>query len=42
MLRGYSIVEGADGKIVKSVNDLNADDEVSIRLNDGEKKAKIL
>lgn len=42
MLRGYSIVEGVDGKIIKSVNDLKVNDEVSIRLNDGEKKAKIL
>lgn len=42
MLRGYSIVENADGRVVKSVKDLKKNDEVSIRLNDGEKKAKIL
>lgn len=42
MLRGYSIVENQDGKVIKSVNDLNKDDEVSIRLNDGKRKAKIL
>lgn len=42
MLRGYSIVENADGKVIKSVKDLKENDEVSIRLNDGEKKAKIL
>ena len=42
MLRGYSIVENLDGKVIKSVNDLNKDDEVSIRLNDGKRKAKIL
>lgn len=42
ILRGYSIVENLDGKVIKSVNDLNKDDEVSIRLNDGKRKAKIL
>ena len=42
MLRGYSIVEDQNGKVVKSVKDLNKDDEVSIRLNDGKMKAKIL
>lgn len=42
MLRGYSVVENLDGKVIKSVNDLNKDDEVSIRLNDGKRKAKIL
>lgn len=42
MLRGYSIVENLDGKVIKSVNDLSKDDEISIRLNDGKRKAKIL
>lgn len=42
MLRGYSIVENLDGKVIKSVNDLSKDDEIAIRLNDGKRKAKIL
>lgn len=42
MLRGYSIVENLDGKVIKSVNELSKDDEISIRLNDGKRKAKIL
>ena len=42
MLRGYSIVENLDGKVIKSVNDLSKNDEISIRLNDGKRKAKIL
>ena len=42
MLRGYSIVEDLDGKVIKSVYDLSKNDEISIRLNDGKRKAKIL
>ena len=41
LTRGYSIVE-ANGKIVKSVNDVKKDDEVDIRLIDGKAKARIL
>ena len=41
LTRGYSIIE-KDAKIVKSVADLQTEDEVSIRLKDGEKQAKIL
>ena len=41
LTRGYSIVE-KDGKIVKSVTDLKTEDEISIRLKDGEKQAKII
>ena len=41
LTRGYSIIE-KDGKIVKSITDLQAEDEISIRLKDGEKQAKII
>ena len=40
LTRGYSIIE-KDGKVVKSVNDLKMNDEISIRLLDGIAKAKI-
>ena len=39
--RGYSIVTMQNGNIAKSVEDLKKDDEVKIRLIDGEKQAKI-
>ena len=39
--RGYSIVTMQDGNIAKSVKDLKKDDEVKIRMIDGEKQAKI-
>ena len=41
LTRGYSIIE-KDGKIMKSITDLQTEDEISIRLKDGEKQAKIL
>ena len=41
LTRGYSIIE-KDGRIVKSITDLQAEDEISIRLKDGEKQAKII
>ncbi len=41
LTRGYSIIE-KNGKIVKSVTDLQTEDEISIRLKDGEKQAKII
>ena len=41
LTRGYSIIE-KKGKIVKSVTDLQTEDEISIRLKDGEKQAKII
>ena len=41
LLRGYSIVE-KDGKVVKSVAELKAEDNVTIKLNDGEKQARIV
>ena len=41
LTRGYSIIE-KQGKIVKSITDLQTEDEISIRLKDGEKQAKII
>ena len=41
LLRGYSIVE-KDGKVVKSVAELKVEDNVTIKLNDGEKQARIV
>lgn len=41
MVRGFSIIE-KDGKIIKSSNDLKVDDEVSIKLIDGSRNAKII
>ena len=41
LTRGYSIIE-KDGKIVKSVSDLKTEEQISIRLKDGEKQAKII
>ncbi len=41
LTRGYSIIE-KDGRIVKSITDLQAEEEISIRLKDGEKQAKII
>ena len=40
LTRGYSIIEKND-IVVKSVNDLNIDEEINIRLIDGVSKAKI-
>ena len=41
LLRGYSIIE-KDGKVIKSVSELEVEDDISIRLHDGKKKAKII
>lgn len=41
LTRGYCIAQ-IDNKIVKSVKDLKKEDEIKIRLIDGEKNAKIL
>ncbi len=41
LTRGYSIVQ-MNGKIVKSVKELQKDDEIDIRLLDGKAKAKII
>lgn len=42
MMRGYSILQDEEGKIVNSVSKLEEGKEIKIRLFDGEKKAKIL
>lgn len=39
--RGYSIVTKSDEKIVNKVTDLNKNDEIKIRLSDGEKQAVV-
>ena len=41
LTRGFSIIE-KDGKMVKSSNDLKKDDEISIKLIDGSRNAKIV
>ena len=41
LLRGYSIVE-KDNKVIKSIEELKINDKVTIKLNDGEKNAKII
>lgn len=41
LTRGYSIVQ-KDSKVIKSVKDLNKDDEVDLRVVDGIAKAKII
>ncbi len=41
LTRGYSITE-KNGKVIKSKDDLNKDDEIRLRFIDGEKQAKIL
>ena len=41
LLRGYSIVE-KDNKVIKSIEELKINDEVTIKLKDGEKNAKII
>ena len=41
LTRGYSIVE-TNGKIIKSVQDVEKDDEIDIRFIDGKAKAKIM
>ncbi len=42
LLRGYSVLEKDDGKIIKSASELKEKDVVKIVLCDGEKKAEIL
>ena len=41
LTRGYCLTE-KQNKIIKSVKQLNSDDEINLRFFDGEKKAKIL
>ena len=40
--RGYSIAETSNGKVIKSVNDVNAGDEIKLILNDGNIKAQVI
>ena len=42
LARGYSIVTDSSNKIIKSVKDLKEDQNINIRLADGEKQAKVL
>ena len=42
LARGYSIVTDSSNKISKSVKDLKEDQNINIRLADGEKQAKVL
>lgn len=42
LMRGYSVVEKLDGKVVNSVEQLQTGDEISIRLSNGSTHAKIL
>lgn len=42
LMRGYSVIEKLDGKVVNSVEQLQTGDEISIRLSNGSKHAKIL
>ncbi len=41
LTRGYSIIKN-NGKVIKSVNQLQKDDEIDIRLLDGNAKAKVI
>ena len=42
LARGYSIVTDSSNKIIKSVKDLKENQNINIRLADGEKQAKVL
>lgn len=42
LMRGYSVVENVDNKVIKSVNDVNKEDKISIILNDGKISAEVL
>ena len=41
LTRGYSIIQ-KDGKVIKSVNQLQKNDELEIRLTDGSTRAKVM
>ena len=41
LTRGYSIIQ-ANGKIIKSINQIKKDDEIDIKLIDGNAKAKVM
>lgn len=42
LTRGYVMATDEQGKIIKSVKEVNSEDKVSLRFTDGEKKAQIL
>ncbi len=42
LIRGYSIVESKDGKIIKSKDDVTKDDILKITLQDGNVEAKVI
>ncbi|MBR2241309.1 MAG: exodeoxyribonuclease VII large subunit [Clostridia bacterium] len=42
LARGYSLATNTDGKIVKSVKELNKDDELIIRFQDGNTNVKVI
>lgn len=42
LMRGYSVVENLEGKVINSVEQLTTGDVISIRLTDGNKNAKIM
>lgn len=42
LMRGYSVVENLEGKVINSVEQLTTGDVISIRLTDGSKNAKIM
>lgn len=42
LTRGYVMATNEQGKIIKSVREVNSEDKVSLRFTDGEKKAQIL
>lgn len=42
LMRGYSVVENLEGKVINSVEQLTTGDVISIRLTDGSRNAKIM
>ena len=42
LVRGYSIVENDQGKVIKSVKQIKIDEEINITLNDGKLKTKVI
>ena len=40
LTRGYCIAQ-KDGKVIKKIEDIKKDDEISLKFIDGEKKAKV-
>lgn len=40
--RGYNVTYNSNSKLVKSINDVNKNDEIDIRMHDGIIKAKVL